>query len=133
MKAGETHKEKKMPYYKIEFCGADGKEQYRIYDAAGNAICYAQNEKQAQALCDTMNTNAQDASRWRAFIGSARIRIIGSAGIRKPEENHYAHVGMEIWTGYGKKGEYNLSVETEHGREVLTQYADIAIAAQKAA
>lgn len=75
-----------------------------------------------------------DAQRWRAFLGSARIRPIGSAGIVRPEENHYAHLGLEIWTRYGTSLRpeqlEQLSVENARGRGWLTKYADIARAAQ---
>lgn len=33
--------------FKIEFCGHYGKERYRIYNADGYSICYAQNKQQA--------------------------------------------------------------------------------------
>lgn len=46
----------------------------------------------------------RDAKRWRALLGSARIRILGSAGFdatAHPGENpDYRHFGMEIWTHY---------------------------------
>lgn len=48
-----------MKQYRIEFCGADGKEQYRIFDAAGNAVCYAQNKKQAESVCVKLNRLAE--------------------------------------------------------------------------
>lgn len=39
----------------------------------------------------------RDAARWRALIGCARIRVMGSAGLHDPQSN-YAHIGVEFWT-----------------------------------
>lgn len=39
-----------------------------------------------------------DAERWRALVGCARIRALGSAGLVKPNPNRYAHLGLELWT-----------------------------------
>lgn len=39
--------------------------------------------------------DAEDAARWRALIGCARLRIMGSAGSATDE---YQHVGLEVWT-----------------------------------
>ncbi len=82
-------------------------------------------------------TDAKDAARWRALLGSARIRIIGSAGINQDTTpygepyNNYAHFGMEIWTKYGRDYSPELLDQMDkgnvQGREVLTKYADIAI------
>jgi hypothetical protein len=85
----------------------------------------------AQATPDEV----RDAARWRAFLGSARIRPLGSAGLNKPEPNHYAHMGLEIWTRFGRSYSpallEELDRDNERGREWLTKYADIAIKAQK--
>lgn len=71
-----------------------------------------------------------DAARWRALLNSARIRPIGSAGIKEPEENYYAHLGLELWTLYGKNltDEWRERLEKENalGREWLIGYADLA-------
>ncbi len=76
-----------------------------------------------------------DAKRWRAMLASDRIRMLGSAGLNTPEPDNYAHFGMEIWTKYGSSPDPKLRLDMEHGnvlgREWLTKYADIAIAAQK--
>lgn len=78
----------------------------------------------------------QDAERWRALLNSARIRPLGSAGIQRPENDNYAHLGLELWTIFGR--DYSpelldkLDQENALGREWLEKYADIAaIAAQK--
>lgn len=83
-----------------------------------------------------------DAARWRALLASARIRILGSAGIDSeimPDGqpyNGYAHFGMEIWTKYGASLDSNqalrMQIGNAQGRDVLTKYADIAIRAAKA-
>jgi hypothetical protein len=76
--------------------------------------------------------DAIDAARWRALIGSARIRPLGCAGIREPEEQHYAHLGLELWTVFGNllndEQRERLAKENALGREWLTKYADIAAA-----
>ena len=71
----------------------------------------------------------RDAKRWRALLGSARIRILGSAGfnvVAHPGENpDYRHFGMEIWTHYPNW----LHEKNEYGIDTLTQYADAMLAA----
>lgn len=75
----------------------------------------------------------RDAKRWRALLGSARIRILGSAGFdatAHPGENpDYRHFGMEIWTHYPNW----LHEKNEYGIDTLTQYADACRAAMLAA
>lgn len=82
--------------------------------------------------------DANDAARWRALLNSARIRPLGSAGIRVPEERHYAHLGLELWMVFGKSltdeaQRVRLAEENALGREWLIGYADIAELAQQAA
>lgn len=82
------------------------------------------------------NPDQLDASRWRAFLNSARIRIIGSAGIHKITNpngepyNGYAHFGMEIWTKYGGSLSWQQKMDMEacnvSARALLIKYADIA-------
>ncbi|WP_228727471.1 hypothetical protein [Klebsiella sp. RHBSTW-00215] len=73
----------------------------------------------------------RDAKRWRALLGSARIRIIGSAGFdatAHPGENpDYRHFGMEIWTHYPNW----LHEKNEYGIDTLTQYADAMLSGGK--
>lgn len=83
-------------------------------------------EKPAQVVPDDVQ---RDAKRWRALLGSARIRILGSAGFdatAHPGENpDYRHFGMEIWTHYPNW----LHEKNEYGIDTLTQYADAMLAA----
>ncbi len=70
-----------------------------------------------------------DAKRWRAFRASARIRALGSAGLRDtpgPQDDTpgYAHLGLEVWTMY--PGDHTK--ENTLGRDWLNKYADIAVA-----
>lgn len=67
---------------------------------------------------------ATDAARWRAFIGSARLRMLGSAGLFDDQDG-YAHVGLEAWT----KHEPFDGADKEHATAVdwLTRYTDIAM------
>jgi len=98
-----------------------------------------QNQKQC-IKCGRVELDAQpepvvpddvqrDAKRWRALLGSARIRILGSAGFdatAHPGENpDYRHFGMEIWTHYPNW----LHEKNEYGIDTLTQYADAMLAA----
>lgn len=79
--------------------------------------------------------DALDAERWRAFVGCARIRPLGSAGLEQPDPNHYAHMGLEIWTVYGRdyspKLLQQMDEQNERGRRWLVMFADVAIAAQQ--
>lgn len=79
--------------------------------------------------------DAKDAARWRAFVGCARIRPLGSAGLEQPEPNHYAHMGLEIWTRYGRDYSAPLLKEmddqNERARRWLVMFADVAIAASQ--
>ena len=45
-----------------------------------------------------ISDDARDAARWRALIGCGRVRVLGSAGVRKPSPTGYAHIGVEFWT-----------------------------------
>lgn len=38
----------------------------------------------------------EDAARWRAFIGSHRVRVLGTAD----DKNGYRHIGVELWSKY---------------------------------
>jgi hypothetical protein len=79
----------------------------------------------------------RDSNRWRAFVGSARIRPQGSAGLNWPLGKNYAHMGLEIWTtydrGYSDEMLAKMDAATATGRDWLTKYADVAVAAQRAA
>lgn len=78
----------------------------------------------------------KDAERWRGFIGSARIKPQGSAGLGEPQPGYYAHMGLEIWTTYDRdyspKLLEQMDASTALGREWLTKYADIAVQAARA-
>ena len=88
--------------------------------------CPAISQQSAQPAPDDVQ---RDAKRWRALLGSARIRILGSAGFdatAHPGENpDYRHFGMEIWTHHPdwphEKNEYGINT--------LIQYADAMLAA----
>lgn len=60
---------------------------------------------------------AVDAARWRALVGCARIRVLGSAGLTKDQPNNYAHLGLELWTHH-EAGNEGPAVEW------LTKFAD---------
>jgi hypothetical protein len=66
--------------------------------------------------------DAVDAERWRAFLGSQRIRFFGTAG---PHDG-YVHFGGEFWTLHTDVD----SEATRRNREFLTLYADTARAAR---
>jgi hypothetical protein len=79
----------------------------------------------------------RDSNRWRAFVGSGRIKPQGSAGLNAPMSENYAHMGLEIWTTYDRDYSEKLLAqmddETARGRDWLTKYADVAVAAMRAA
>lgn len=98
------------------------------------AFIAATNPAVVLELVRRLRAAEEDAARWRAFLGSQRIRPLGSAGLDRPEPNNYAHMGFEIWTVYGRDYRPELlekmDTENEKGRRWLTQYADVARAAQ---
>lgn len=74
----------------------------------------------------------RDSDRWRAMLGSARIRILGTAGFDAtafpggaPDCRHF---GMEIWTHYPGW----MTEKNEYGIDTLTKYADACRAAMLA-
>jgi len=90
--------------------------------------------------CDTCaQAMIEDALRWRALVGCARVWVQGHAGLTPgspyaPFEQPYAHVGVAFWTtfDYGqgvKHAAANPSAETEQGRRLLTTFADKAVQA----
>ena len=70
--------------------------------------------------------DAVDAARWRALIGSARIRVLGSVGLHSDTDpngrpfNGYAHIGLELWTRHD--GGHSPS----DAADWLTRYVDTA-------
>lgn len=124
------------PFYKPLH---DFLSKHEAWDLMADLKRPAAGAQQAHAGAD----EALAAARWRAFLDSARIRILGSAGIKSdtaPDgtpHNGYAHFGMEIWTKYGTSLSpeqlEQMRANNESAREVLTKYADIAIEAQRAA
>jgi hypothetical protein len=108
---------------KLLFLGLGTKKQFMLMSDGRSGAQMDRDYAKQQA-------DALDAARWRALLGSARIRPMGSAGLERPEPNGYAHMGMEIWTTYGKPGEFDFSESNALGIKWLTTYADIARAEQ---
>jgi hypothetical protein len=77
---------------------------------------------------DTM----QDAANWRALLGSARIRSLGSAGLTTPLPNNYGHMGLELWTTYQMPDGFDYEKERGIGIDWLKRYVRIAAEAQRA-
>ncbi len=78
--------------------------------------------KLAQMLVDKeaeVERLTEDAERWRAIIGCARVRVLGSAGVVEPKPEGYAHIGVELWTHYPAGSE---PMAVEH----MTKFADLA-------
>lgn len=72
-----------------------------------------------------MTQDQIDAQRWRAFLSSGYLRHLGSAGLVKDEGELYAHMGMEIWTMFGKDEQDPRVIESNaFMQELLTKYAD---------
>lgn len=67
----------------------------------------------------------EDAERWRAMVGCARVRVLGSAGIAAPKPDGYAHIGVELWTRH-------TAPSDPAAIEWLTKFADIAKTALQA-
>lgn len=66
--------------------------------------------------------DSRDAERWRALIGCARVRLLGSAGLgEQVGTTGYAHVGVELWT-------HHEAASHPEAIERLTQFADRAAA-----
>lgn len=92
-------------------------------------------------LCDVKPqaaSDAKDAALWRALLGSARIRPLGSAGLaRETEDPLYGHLGLELWTVFPRDHSRamlgHLDAECTMGKQWLTQYAQKAILANAAA
>jgi hypothetical protein len=61
------------------------------------------------------------AARWDAFMSQGRIRILGWA---KLGEIGYQHMGFEIWTQYGKPGEYDFTKENAEAVQHIETYMD---------
>jgi hypothetical protein len=82
----------------------------------------------AERLPVETSRDAEDAAKWRALRGSARITAIGAAGLgahrRKP--NHYAHLTLNFWTVHDAPADA-LALEW------LDEYVEIAQRAQGAA
>ena len=74
----------------------------------------------------------RDAQRWRALLGSQRIRCVGSLGINSAEPDGFATLSLELWTKYSaEEGEVQrVDYENKVGREWLEKYADIAAGAK---
>jgi hypothetical protein len=66
----------------------------------------------------------RDAERWRALVGCARVRVLGSAGLNDPE-SEYAHIGLELWTRHAARS-------LPDAIETLTAFADRASATKEA-
>jgi hypothetical protein len=62
----------------------------------------------------------EDAERWRALIGCARISAMGCAGLETPKENGYAHLTVNLWT-VSPDGSDPMAARR------LRQFADIAV------
>lgn len=66
----------------------------------------------------------KSAQRWEAFIRSARLRMLGSAGFREPQgaggPKGYRHFGMEFWTHY----DASFELDNSHEVKLLEAYAD---------
>jgi hypothetical protein len=79
----------------------------------------------ARTIAQALGPMLLDAERWQALIGSARVRVLGSAGLTSAKDpngnpwNGYAHIGLELWTRHDAPS--NPIAITW-----LTKYADIA-------
>lgn len=72
--------------------------------------------------------DARDAARWRALLGSQRIRMLGWTGFDQDgnvqpstDPRGYMHFGVEFWSQHP-------TMEVARARTILTSYADALIA-----
>lgn len=56
-------------------------------------------------IINVFNADAEDAAKWRALRGSARITAVGSAGLGTPWKGNYAHVTLNFWNIYPEGGD----------------------------
>jgi zona occludens toxin (predicted ATPase) len=78
---------------------------------------------EAVRVIEAHESAQRDADRWRAFIGSDRVRVWGWA----EHGTAHMHFGAEFWITHPAIE----SLTRERNRELLTTYADAAIAAGK--
>jgi hypothetical protein len=85
-------------------------------------------EAEIQRLKAELEDKSLAAARWNALMGCARVRVLGSAGLKDPVDpngkafGNYAHIGLELWTKH--------SGETLPGViELIEKFADKATAA----
>jgi hypothetical protein len=103
----------------------DGNRSLFIITAAGIAHLTPHIIELVQRGLKTQLAEAQkdaiDASKWRAFIGSGRIRVLGVAGLVPNQPSYgtpYAHMGLEVWSSYLDAD----PAETERSRQFLEAY-----------
>jgi hypothetical protein len=82
-------------------------------------------KQQSETMAAKPSVPDIDGQRWRALVGCARIRVLGSAGLVSANPDGYAHLGLELWTHH-EAGHEGPAVEW------LTAFADRCIAAQPA-
>lgn len=111
---------------------AAGKRIRSLLTAAGGPVAAFIDDHVRDALVERNRATAEaerlreDAERWRALLGSARLRPLGWAGFDADSPGHaegYRHFGMEFWTQHEASGANARSVQ------LLTDYADTARAA----
>lgn len=97
----------------------DGRKVRNLLEELGGALLSAQ----------------EDARRWRALMGSQRVRVIGSAGLIDPETREprapadgYMHIGVEIWSLHNAPHP-SAEFPQDRCRAQLTAYVDF-LAAQ---
>lgn len=80
-----------------------------------------------QSSAPVAGDDVRDAARWRAVVGCARVRVLGSAGLHSdtdmygnPHGNN-AHIGLELWTKHDA-GSYPEAIAD------FTKFADKAVA-----
>lgn len=94
--------------YCIEFEGCE------VFDRLAHEIRPYESEEEVD--------DKRDAERWRALIGSARIRVMGSAGFKeggipRDDNDGYLHMGVEFWSKHSEPSN-EISITT------LVNYAD---------
>lgn len=103
----------------VEVFGDAGGRKQNLYTGAQMRAAL---EAALQSVLPGQQGGSLDAARWRAVLGCARLRVLGSAGIVQ-ERGNYAHLGLEMWTQH-EAGNEGPAVEW------LTKFADKCIAVE---
>lgn len=105
----------------VSAAAADAWERAEARAEAAEQEC-AQLAEHLREAREAAADDREDAARWRALLASQRIRVLGYA----QKGTAHMHLGLEVWVTH--PGDF--AGANRSGAEVLTAYADAAVAAQ---